>query len=166
MSGDNSFEFPQIDSLLPVALGEPGSRVFHIQAVAGSRVVSIKLEKQQVEVLSNHLEHLLEQYSVSEEPPHIDTGIHEPVLAEWVAGSLALAISEEPSRVIVIIEQLFDQEANPDVGPENTAQFGLSASQARAFVTAAHELIEGSRPLCRLCGMPKDPQGHICPRLN
>lgn len=166
MSDEATFNFPEVDSLIPVAVGEPGDRTFHIQAVSDNIVVSLKMEKQQVQQLAENLQRVIENYEIDETPEHVDSGVHTPILAEWVAGAIGMARTEEPARVIVIVEQLFDHEANPDKGPDNTAQFGVSASQARAFIAATNELLASGRPLCDLCGMPMDPTGHLCPRLN
>lgn len=42
----------------------------------------------------------------------------------------------------------------------------LSPAQAVAFCDAADFAVAGGREPCRWCGTPKDPRGHVCPRLN
>ena len=42
-------------------VGEPGERAFYLQAVEEARVVSVLLEKQQVQVLSERIGALLEE---------------------------------------------------------------------------------------------------------
>ena len=47
-----------------------------------------------------------------------------------------------------------------------TARFRITPPQAAAFVECARELMKAGRPICPMCGRPKDPDGHVCPRSN
>ena len=42
----------------------------------------------------------------------------------------------------------------------------LTREQVLGFAGQAELLASSSRPVCRLCELPMDPQGHVCPRLN
>jgi uncharacterized repeat protein (TIGR03847 family) len=42
----------------------------------------------------------------------------------------------------------------------------LTRGQALAFAGRAAELMASGRPSCRFCGLPIDPEGHPCPRMN
>jgi uncharacterized repeat protein (TIGR03847 family) len=42
----------------------------------------------------------------------------------------------------------------------------LDADAARAFVERAVRVLAAGRPTCPWCGLPLDPQGHLCPRRN
>jgi uncharacterized repeat protein (TIGR03847 family) len=42
----------------------------------------------------------------------------------------------------------------------------ISPAAARAFAQRAQELVAAGRPPCPLCGLPLDPEGHVCPRQN
>jgi len=53
------FEFP--DRFVSGTVGEPGQRTFFLQAREGNRLVSVVCEKQQVEVLTDHLERILDE---------------------------------------------------------------------------------------------------------
>ena len=99
----------------------------------------------------------------------------EPVVAEWVVGSLAVAYEEADDRILLVAEELIvvDEDdvdelaADPSSLPDGaSARFRLSRSQVLAFIRTAAELVTSGRPLCRLCGKPMDPDGHACPRLN
>jgi uncharacterized repeat protein (TIGR03847 family) len=45
-------------------------------------------------------------------------------------------------------------------------QFHLRRDQVRAFILHALAVVAEGRPLCQLCGLPIDPEGHICPASN
>ena len=49
------FDFDEVDAFIPGALGEPGARVFYLQARHGNRVMSLRLEKEQVGMLGRYL---------------------------------------------------------------------------------------------------------------
>ena len=42
----------------------------------------------------------------------------------------------------------------------------VTRGQALAFAGRAAELVASGRPACRFCGLPMDPEGHPCPRMN
>ncbi|HVQ24855.1 MAG TPA: DUF3090 family protein, partial [Planctomycetota bacterium] len=46
------------------------------------------------------------------------------------------------------------------------ARFAITRAQAAAFVERARTLQRAGRPTCPMCGEPKDPAGHVCPRSN
>ena len=47
------------DRFVAGTVGEPGSRTFYLQAVQDARVISVMLEKQQVEMLAERIDALL-----------------------------------------------------------------------------------------------------------
>jgi uncharacterized repeat protein (TIGR03847 family) len=144
------------------AVGEVGSRVFLIQLIEGARVLTVKVEKQQLSVLASYLSraiegmgrpgHLPEDLSLVLDP---DQGI------DLIAGNIAVAIDDQSGLVHVQFEPLGDDESG------GAAVSGLvTREQAAAFAIHATQLVEAGRPPCPLCGLPLDPRGHDCPRTN
>jgi uncharacterized repeat protein (TIGR03847 family) len=173
-----SFEFLDPDHFTAGTIGEPGHRVFYLQAREADNVVSLRLEKQQVAALGEYLAGILADLPDAEPLP-VSSELIEPVVAEWVVGSLAVAYEEAADRILLVAEELVvvDEDEGDDELPalprdpteprdEATARFRLSRSQVLAFIRTAAELVTSGRPLCRLCGKPVDPDGHACPRLN
>jgi uncharacterized repeat protein (TIGR03847 family) len=159
-----SFELPQPDAFTVGAIGDPGQRTFFVQIREGAVCVSLKCEKQQVSALADYLSGLLEDLQPSAtEVVTNDLDISEPVIAEWVVGSIGVAYDEPDDRVIVVLEELVDEEAGEEGA---TTKIRLTRSQIAAFVELGRELVAAGRPPCRLCGMPMDPDGHVCPRNN
>lgn len=175
------FLFDPPERFVAGTVGQPGERVFYLQASAGGRVVSVALEKVQVAVLASRLEELLEEVrrrGVGEVPP---TGPQEledtapldaPVEEEFRVGTMGLAWDVETERVV--IEALAQQEAEAqEVEPLADVEDGpdalrvrITAQVARAFIARAERVVAAGRPPCPLCGLPLDPEGHICPRQN
>jgi uncharacterized repeat protein (TIGR03847 family) len=163
MAGSFNFEDP--DLFTAGALGDPGQRVFFLQIREGDTVVSLKCEKQQVGALVEYLSGVL-----ADLPPagdvltDIDMTHAEPVVAEWIAGTMGVAYDESTDRVVLVVEQLTDPE---EVDPEPARlRVQLERPQVAAFVEHARALVEAGRPPCPLCGQPLDPAGHVCPRTN
>ncbi|MET0147802.1 MAG: DUF3090 family protein [Acidimicrobiales bacterium] len=161
----SDFDLREPDRFTAGAVGEPGSRVFFLQAVEGTQVVSLRLEKQQVGALSQYLQGVLSDLPVvtAEELP-TDLDLVEPVVAEWIVGTLAVAYDGAVDRVVLQADELVDDEADED--ESGHARFHLTRPQVVAFCTHAEELVAAGRPPCPICGQPLDPDGHICPRSN
>lgn len=161
----SSFRFDEPEVFTTGTVGDPGARTFFLQAIEAGQVVSLKCEKQQVAALAQYLGELL-----ADRPPIVVTpGMHpmaltEPVLAEWVAGSMGVAYDEDDDRFVVVIDELVDEELTDE--PPAVARVRLTPSQVAAFVPWADELVGQGRPLCALCGRPMNPDGHACPRSN
>ncbi len=168
-----SFEFREVTHFTAGAVGEPGARVFYIQAGDASRYVSIKLEKQQVAALATYLETVLEDLPAPTETETAAVPLIEPALPEWVVGQIAVGVDEEESAVVLVIEELVDFDPDEDeddfLGDVSTGaslRVHLSVNQATQFIATSEELMTKGRPPCRLCGQPDSPGGHACPRLN
>lgn len=162
-----SFQFDDPDHVIADAIGEPGDRVFFLQAGEGGRVASFKCEKAQVAALAEHLARLLD--GLEPAPPDLGPPPVQPVVAEWIIGGLGLAFDESRDRVVVLVEQFVQSEGDePDATrpAAATARFAITRSQAAGFVARARALVAGGRPLCPICGLAMDPEGHVCPRSN
>jgi len=161
-----SFELEAPDFFSAGAVGRPGQRVFYLQAAEGRTLVTLKVEKEQLEALAEYLASLLAKRPTAapepEDPPG-DLALREPIAPAWAAGTIAVAQEEAPERIVIVAEEREDDEAEADAA---TARFRITRSQARAFVERARELVMAGRPSCRLCGRPIDPDGHVCPRAN
>jgi len=159
-------------------VGMPGERTFYLQAVAGPRVVSVALEKQQVVLLGDKLTELLDEArrrggDVPVGARSEDSGpLTAPVEEEFRVAALGLAWDASRARVVIEAvapaaaggrpaEPLADDAEGPDV-----VRVVLTPAQARAFVSRARRVIAAGRAPCWLCGQPLDPQGHRCPRLS
>lgn len=163
----SSFDLSDVDSFATGTEGPAGQRVFYLQAVAGTQVVTLRLEKQQVALLADYLARVVANSDFVTGEPTAMPAVVEPLIPEWVVGSMMVAIDEARSRVNVIAEELTPDEGDPDDAPAGSqARFSLTRSQVDAFVAGAQEVISAGRPSCPLCGRPINVDGHFCPRLN
>lgn len=164
---DSSFDFPELSIFSTGTEGPPGQRVFYLQAGTDLDVVTLRLEKQQVEALADFLEQIAVRYDMVVDEPEPMVPLESPLLTEWIVGSMLVAVDQDESRLIVIAEELLPDDADPDQPSEGAeARFVLTPAQAAGFVIGAREVVTRGRPICRLCGRPIDPDGHFCPRMN
>lgn len=179
----DSYDFREPTHFTAGAVGEPGRRVFYLQAAERSQLVSVKIEKQQVAALATFLQTLLEDLPApGEEVPAPE--LVEPVAPDWIVGQIAVGVDEATNRVVLVVEELvevdeldddaddpdetapFDPLADVEVPEGATLRVHLTLEQAVGFIRLAGELMQRGRQSCRLCGQPMDPSGHACPRLN
>ena len=165
-----SYDLPSVDAVTFGTVGEPGKRVFYVQAWAASTVVTLKVEKQQVQGLAAAMQELLNDLP-TESSPAAAPGLRPPVEAEWVVGGIGLSpFDDATQRVTVLFEELVrgsGEEGGDEEGAEGaSARIGVTIAQMVALVERGEELVAGGRPNCPLCGNPMDPDGHACPKTN
>jgi uncharacterized repeat protein (TIGR03847 family) len=174
-----SFDLGEVDAFTAGTVGPPGQRVFFLQARGNGQIVTLKCEKQQVEALGQFLERLLQDLPAPGDGP-LPTVLElvEPLDPAWIAGQLGVAWEADLDRFIIAVEELDATTGGEgveegDVAPEpepsldrGTMRLLVTRGQALAFAGRAAELVASGRPACRFCGLPMDPEGHPCPRMN
>ena len=102
------FYFDPPDRFVTGTVGEPGQRTFFLQARKASQVVSVVLEKVQVQVLAERLYQLLDELEergvtdVAAEAPATDTGpLDEPLVEAFRATTLTLGWDADAGLVLV-----------------------------------------------------------------
>jgi len=174
MSDNPSFEVDSPDHFTAGAVGPPGQRVFYLQSRDGTRLITLKVEKEHVRALAEYVSGLLARVKGAPGATRGATDLIEPLDVAWDVGSLAVGYDEGQDRVVVEASELIepeeaDEEGAPAPGPEPDpamARFRITRAQAAAFVERANELMKGGRPTCPVCSRPMDPEGHVCPRSN
>jgi uncharacterized repeat protein (TIGR03847 family) len=157
----SSYELNDLDRVTVGTVGEPGKRMFLIQAKQGGERLTLKLEKSQVKALAEYLGELLADLPRLGDLPN-DMELEEPADPEWVIGSLGITYVEELDRLLLIAEEGVAE--GDDTGDE--ARLFLTREQAGALAIRGTQLVEAGRPPCPLCHYPLDPAGHVCPKTN
>jgi uncharacterized repeat protein (TIGR03847 family) len=173
------FFFDQPRRFVVGTVGQPGDRVFFLQASDGVRTVSVALEKAQVTVLVERMEQLLAEVAArsgGEVPEFVDSDsepLENPVDEEFRVAAMGLAYDADSGLIVVEAQApaespeaaeatlLEDSEDGPDA-----LRVRLQHDAAFAFVERARRVVAAGRPPCPLCNQPLDPAGHICPRNN
>ena len=168
------------DRFVAGTVGEPGDRSFFLQAVHDARVVSVALEKQQVQVLADRMGLLLEEVHrrFGAEVPLEETQIGDtsplltPIDTEFRVGTMGLGWDADANAVVVELLAITETEIDESVvlddteeGPDAVRVF-LTPIQAREFALRSERVIAAGRAPCPLCGQPLAQEGHICIRTN
>jgi uncharacterized repeat protein (TIGR03847 family) len=171
-------------------VGPPGQRTFFLQARAGARLVSVALEKQQVQALAERMDELLDEvlsatHGDATVPAMAPLGLddseplEQPIEEEFRAGTMTLSWDASDERLVIEVfpyseaavitpEQVadLDDEDFEEPEPDEVFLVRIPAGTARAFVKRAEQVLGAGRPDCPFCGGPVDPEGHLCVRAN
>ncbi len=157
-----SYDLADVDKLTVGTVGEPGRRVFLLQARQGAHVVTLKLEKSQTAALGAYIARLLEDLPGPPVlPDDLELELEDPVEPEWVIGSLGIAYDGVLDRLVLVAEEAVSEDETAA-----RARFSLTREQVAALARRSAQLVEAGRPPCPLCSYPLDPAGHVCPRTN
>ena len=162
----SEYDLPDVDRFTAGAVGEPGKRVFFLQAVAAGEVVTVQCEKTQVSALGAYLAQLLSDLpapDVTSVPSELE--LVEPLEPVWIAGPIGVVFDETRDRMVVRIDELSLEEEDDD-RTLGLLRVALTRAQVHGFVVRAATLIAAGRPACPLCGRPIDPEGHMCIKTN
>ena len=152
-------------------VGQPGQRVFYMQARRGPTTITIETEKEQVRALALGVHQFLEELTQRfpdridlDTVPQSELNLSQPVEAEFKVGQMGLGYDSDQDLVVVVAQSL-QLEDEPE---ENaiTARFWITRGQAKAMADHALEVVSQGRPMCALCGRPISAEGHFCPKRN
>jgi uncharacterized repeat protein (TIGR03847 family) len=164
----------EVDRITADAVGEPGMRTFYLQARTGEDVITLIVEKQQVQLLATSVLELLADVPIETGPGPDDDELEleEPLDVRWRVGRLSIGYDEDQDRFLLEImefEPEIEDEEDPrsplDHDPE-TIRLWATREQMLALSRHGSEVADRGRPTCQLCGNPIDPEGHACPATN
>lgn len=154
------------------AIGQPGKRVFYIQAWQAERTITLIVEKLQIQSLAVGLEQFLTE--VNEKYPGLSDAdatyeeekmhIHPPVDPLFRTGELGLGYDSDNDLVVLIAREQLAEDQDPN--DASVVRFWCTRSQLRAMCHWGMEVASRGRPICPQCGEPMDPEGHFCPKKN
>lgn len=176
---DSFIDLEHVDVFTAGAVGEPGHRVFYLQARTADRTVTVRCEKQQVATISTYLRRALADLPLPEgQPPRSAMTLHEPLDEEFVLGAVALEFSASGGHFALYLKELTiaestsddeeddEDDTDDDITSGARVRVGLTAAQAMAFCDHSDRIVAAGRPTCVYCDRPIDPDGHFCPRMN
>jgi uncharacterized repeat protein (TIGR03847 family) len=169
-------ELDPVEKITTGTVGEPGQRTFFLQARAEGRVVTITVEKEQVELLSSSILEILATVDLEtgDGPPEDELELETPIEPLWKAGRLSIGYSEERDLMLLEMEELVPE---PEDEPGDEGEVEAAPDPARLRVWASREqmlalsrhgaaVAARGRPRCQFCGDPLDPEGHTCRAMN
>lgn len=154
------------------AFGQPGQRVFFLQAEGVSQIVTLLIEKVQLQTLAVGVEQFFDELvgrfpdlaAASAEYIEEKMRIEPPVDPIFRIGEIGLAYDSDRDMACLVANEILTEE----VGEEEAGvvRCWCTRSQLVALTAWGKELASRGRPLCPQCGEPMDPAGHFCPKKN
>jgi uncharacterized repeat protein (TIGR03847 family) len=167
-----------VDRITTDAIGEPGLRTFYIQARSGPELVTIVVEKQQVDLLAASILELMANLDLETGtgPAEEELDLEQPFDPRWRAGKLSIGYDEGRDLFVLEAEEFRPEpedvdEAENDPRPVVEGEpdsVRMWATREQMFALSRHgaAVSERGRPTCQFCGNPMDPEGHACPAMN
>ncbi len=161
------FDFDPVDHFAVGTLGQPGQRVFVLQAGQGDEYVSLVCEKEQMAALGEGLLSMLDQIDDPPEPKvpggvmGSGFGLVEPVIPAWRIAQIGVGYDPDTARIVIVLQEMIDESEDAELG-----RLTVSGKHAEAFALHALKVVAAGRPLCPMCGEPMDPDGHWCAKTN
>ncbi len=167
-----------VDRITTDAIGEPGLRTFYIQARSGPELVTIVVEKQQVDLLAASILELMANLDLETGtgPAEEELDLEQPFEPRWRAGKLSIGYDEGRDLFVLEAEEFRPepedvQEAENDPrslveGEPDSVRMWATREQMFALSRHGAAVSERGRPTCQFCGNPMDPEGHACPAMN
>jgi len=172
-----TYELNPVEAITAGAVGEPGHRVFYIQARTLGEIVTLITEKEQVQLLAQGIHQFLTEIDAkfpqkTEDAPvgPLDLEMRGPFEPNFRVAQMGLGYDTNTDRIVLVAHELItedpESEPGPAAKPPSVARFWATRTQMRAMADHALEVAARGRPLCPLCGRPDDPDGHFCPKRN
>jgi uncharacterized repeat protein (TIGR03847 family) len=170
--------FNEVDRFTVGTVGVPGDRTFFLQIRFGSTLLSTSIEKSQVAAISERLQYMLKEirqiHPLAPRPQltRDSLPLETPVEDEFRVGSIAIFYDDESSKIQIDLRELNlsdteeDEDETLQISDVEIIRIFISPSQALTFHDRAELVIAAGRQPCPFCGMPIDPQGHLCARAN
>jgi uncharacterized repeat protein (TIGR03847 family) len=154
-------------------LASPDS-VFFIQARNQAEVVTLLVEKVQIQTLALGVEQFLAEIATRRPdlPPtsadYDEAQMHivAPVDPVFRVGELELGYDETSDRMMLIAHEVTEDGVTENKEELGVVRFWATRSQMRALVRWGLEIANRGRPICPQCGEPMEPEGHFCPKKN
>ena len=165
-------ELRPVNHITTDTIGQPGKRIFYIQAWQNQRTITLIVEKLQIQSLAVGIEQFLSE--IREKFPDLDEPsadfdenkmhIHPPVDPLFRVGEMGLGYDADSDLVVLVARELLTEDRDPE--DANVVRFWCSRPQIRALARWGVEVSARGRPMCPQCGEPMEPEGHFCPKKN
>ncbi len=165
------YDLNPVERIVVGAIGEPGDRVFYLQARKGRRLVTVVCEKEQVQALSLAIDQVLlalvdddpDALAAPEPSLEDEMELELPLQPVFRSGELRLGYDQVSERLVVMAYEQVEEEQE---GQRSVARFWATPAQMRALSMHGQKVVAAGRPRGPMCGEPIGPEGHFCPRKN
>ena len=151
-----TYDLDPVTRITANAVGEPGKRVFFVQARRERELVSLICEKEQVRALAQAINQLLDD--LTEKNPLLsstddmlvlasDMSLEEPLESRFRIAQMGIGYDADRDMVILVMQG--SQEEEGEETP--TARFAATREQMRALSEHAMGVVAQGRRICGNC---------------
>ncbi len=156
------------------AIGQPGERVFYLQGKSPDQVITLLIEKFQVQTLALAVENLMSE--LHEKAPHLpeasadyeeeDMILEPPLDPLFRVGELSLGYDPGQDLLILIAKEVALNMTDSEESEPSEIRFWCTRSQLWAMSRWGIELASRGRPVWPSTGEPILPPGEFSPKNN
>ena len=156
------------------AIGKPGDRIFYLQGQNSEQVITLLVEKYQIQTLALAIENLMTELrdkmpDLAEASPNYkeeEMTLEPPLDPLFRVGELSLGYEPDKDLLVLIAKEIPLED--PDVKAEDlsVARFWCTRSQLWALGRWGIELASRGRPVWPSTGEPILPPGQFSPKNN
>lgn len=156
------------------AIGQPGERVFYLQGKNADQVVTLLVEKFQIQTLALAIENLMSELR-SKMPDLLDASpdydedemtLEFPLEPLFRVGELSLGYDPEQDFMVLIAKEIPLDLTETEENPVSEVRFWCTRSQLWALSRWGIELASRGRPVWPSTGEPILPPGEFSPKNN
>lgn len=166
---DERIDLGLVELIRAEAVGEPGQRTFKISSVSDRGECVLWLEKEQLFQIGLAIKQIVATVSENPNPSAFLAEFPAPALpghTEFKASELRVRHDRDTDMFTI---EAIDPETETEDDEEEAAatiQFSFSRRMGDQLADEALKVVASGRPRCELCGAPKNPEGHVCPKTN
>lgn len=142
-----------VDFVTVGTIGPKGQRVFYLQAGRGNHIVTLIIEKQQAQALSEAVDEILENLSerfpemadVTADLAHFDMALREPINALFRVAQMGLGYDEVRDLIVLVAQELVVDEDLPEEPQPQTVRIWGTREQMRALSEHAQTVVKKGR---------------------
>lgn len=166
------FEMQPVSQMTFGAIGPPGRRVFYLQARKEQDLLTVIVEKMQVQSLAlgaaQFLKDLNQRFPNLPDDPvdslDFEVELETPLDPVFRVGQLGLGYDESKDLMVLVARELLDEGADEESA--SVIRLWSTRAQLRALIARGLDIAQRGRPICGNCGEPIDLEGHFCPKRN
>ncbi|MGD2057732.1 MAG: DUF3090 family protein, partial [Anaerolineales bacterium] len=115
------YELNPTDRITTGAIGPPGKRVFYLQGRSADTLITLIVEKQQIQSLAVGLEQFLDELndrmpdlpSAPADYDETEMELEEPIDPSFRVGHIGLGYDEESDRLVLVAREIQTPDADP-----------------------------------------------------
>jgi len=156
------------------AVGQPGDRVFYLQGSNASQVITLLVEKFQIQTLALAVENLMSELQekkpeLGDATPDYDENkmtLEPPLDPLYRVGELSLGYEPEQDLMILIAREISPDIEDVEEMNLSEVRFWCTRSQLWSMARWSIELASRGRPVWPSTGDPILPPGEFSPKNN